>query len=91
MLVWLSALQSIGCGVRFVYQHQEVFKRMTALGNKRSFDQSNICFILPILYLTRLSFQLTIEDPATLLAPATAEWELQALDEPFSIYECNAF
>jgi hypothetical protein len=39
----------------------------------------------------RLDFRLTIEDPATLAQPATAEWHYLALDEPFSVYECNVF
>ncbi len=40
---------------------------------------------------TRLDLHLTIEDPATLVEPATADWHFLALDETFSVYECNAF
>jgi len=40
---------------------------------------------------TRMDFQLTIEDPATLTRPATAEWHFVALDEPFTVYDCNVF
>jgi hypothetical protein len=40
---------------------------------------------------TRLDLTVTIDDPATLTQPATAEWHYLALDEPFSVYECNVF
>lgn len=40
---------------------------------------------------TQLNLELTVTDPATLVEPATANWEFRALDEPFSVYECNAF
>lgn len=39
----------------------------------------------------RLDFELTIDDPVTLEAPATIESHFVALNEPFSVYECNAF
>ncbi|MGI9258138.1 MAG: DUF6152 family protein [Gammaproteobacteria bacterium] len=40
---------------------------------------------------TRLDYQLTIEDPATLSQPATIGTHFLALDEPFEIYDCNVF
>jgi hypothetical protein len=40
---------------------------------------------------TRLELQLTIEDPATLTETGTANMSFVALDEPFSVYECNVF
>ena len=40
---------------------------------------------------TRLTLELRIEDPFALTEPAVAQWEFVALDEPFSVYECNVF
>lgn len=39
----------------------------------------------------RLDFHVTIEDPLALAGTAVAEWHFLALDEPFSVYECNVF
>ena len=40
---------------------------------------------------TRLDLTVTIDDPVALTEPATAEWHFLALDETFSVYECNVF
>ena len=40
---------------------------------------------------TRLDLALTIDDPVALTETVTLEWHFLALDEPFSVYECNVF
>ena len=40
---------------------------------------------------TRLDLDLTIDDPVALTETVTVEWHFLALDETFSIYECNVF
>lgn len=40
---------------------------------------------------TRLDLEVSFDDPATLAQLATAKWHFLALDEPFSVYECNVF
>ena len=40
---------------------------------------------------TRLDLALTIADPVALTETVTVEWHFLALDEPFSVYECNVF
>ncbi len=40
---------------------------------------------------TRLDLHVTIDDPVTFSRTGTYEWYFLALDEPFSIYECNVF
>jgi hypothetical protein len=39
----------------------------------------------------RLDLRLTIDDPFALTETVTVEWHFLALDEPFSVYECNVF
>ena len=41
--------------------------------------------------MTRLDFEVRVEDPATLSEAATASWHFLALDKEFSAYECNPF
>ena len=40
---------------------------------------------------TRLDLHLTIEDPVAFTETVTVEWHFLALDQPFSVYECNVF
>ena len=40
---------------------------------------------------TRLDFHMTVEDPATLTAPATRQWHYLALGEEFFVVDCNVF
>lgn len=41
--------------------------------------------------MTRMDFEVLVEDTATLSEPATANWHFQALDKEFTAYECNPF
>jgi hypothetical protein len=38
-----------------------------------------------------LTLQLRIADPVALREPAVAEWRFEALEEPYTVYECNVF
>ena len=41
--------------------------------------------------MTRLNFEVTIDDPVALSQTANVEWHFLALDKPYSAYECNVF
>ncbi|MDH3420113.1 MAG: DUF6152 family protein [Gammaproteobacteria bacterium] len=40
---------------------------------------------------TRLDLQLIIDDPVAFTETVTIDWHFLALDQPFSVYECNVF
>ena len=40
---------------------------------------------------TRLDLHLTIDDPVAFTQTVTVEWHFLALEQPFSVYECNVF
>jgi hypothetical protein len=40
---------------------------------------------------SRLDLQLTIDDPVAFTETVTVNWHFIALQQPFSVYECNVF
>ncbi len=70
-------------GINYPYFHIDGTAQTDAINITERYSLSND--------QTRLDYQLTIEDPATLTQPATIETHFLALDEPFEVYDCNVF